>query len=137
MVINAHKPYTTIKWFIRAIQTLKPDTFTKFLTYVFDTFPEAQAKLLANGFIGNLGKRYTRSKDKAQCIWTTGLANGKNISIESYKNNLTDQELYLVPERQTERIFSDNTSINRFVVSQAISSYLNLIYDKWTDESEL
>lgn len=48
-------PYTNIKWFIRARQTLKPDTFTKFLTCVCDTFPEAQAKLLANGFIGDLG----------------------------------------------------------------------------------
>ena len=34
-------------------------------------------------------------------------------------------------------IFSDNTSINRFFVSQSILSCLNLIYDNWTDESEL
>ena len=43
---------------IRAGQTMKPDTFTKFLTFIFDTFPEAEAKLLANGFIGDLGRKY-------------------------------------------------------------------------------
>lgn len=52
-------------------------------------------------------------------------------------NSLTEQELFLVRERQTQRIFSDKTSINRFVVSQAILSCLNLIYDNWIDESEL
>ena len=31
---------------IRAGQTMKPDTFTKFLTFIFDTFPEAEAKRL-------------------------------------------------------------------------------------------
>lgn len=138
-------PYTNIKWFIRARQTLKPDTFTKFLTCVFDTFPEAQAKLLANGFIRDLGRKYNktdhgftcRSMDTGQAIWTAGLATGKNISIDSDKNSYTDQELFLVRERQTERIFSDNTSMNRFVVSQAILACLNLIYDNWTDESQL
>lgn len=75
--------------------------------------------------------------DTAQAIWTAGLASGKKISIDSYKNSHTHQELYLVRERQTERIFSDNTSINRFVVSQAILARLNLIYDNWTDESQL
>ena len=75
--------------------------------------------------------------DTAQAIWTAWLANGKKISIDSHKNSYTDKELYLVRERQTERIFSDNSSINRFAVSQAILSCLNLIYDNWTDESQL
>ena len=56
-----------------------------------------------------------RSMDTAQAIWTSGLASGKKISIDNYKNSLTDQELFLVRERQTERIFSENTSINWFV----------------------
>ena len=75
--------------------------------------------------------------DTAQAIWTAELAPGKKISVDNYKNSLTEQELFLVRERQTERIFSDKTSINRFVVSQAILSCLNLIYDNWTAESEL
>lgn len=35
---------------IRAGQTMKPDTFARFLTFIFDTF--------ANGFIGDLGRKY-------------------------------------------------------------------------------
>ena len=62
---------------------------------------------------------------------------GKKISVDNYKNSLTDQELFLVREQQTERVFSDNTSINRFVVLQAILSCLDLIYDNWTDDSLL
>ena len=75
--------------------------------------------------------------DTTQAIWTSELASGKNISIDTYRNSCTDQEVYLVRERQTERIFSVSTSINRFVVSRAILSCLNLIYVNWTDESEL
>ena len=52
-------------------------------------------------------------------------------------NDLTDQELFLVRERPIDRIFSENTSVNRFVISQAILSCLNLIYDNLTNESEL
>ena len=70
------------------------------LTYIFDTFPEAQAKHLANGFIGDLGRKYKktdhgftcRSMDTAQAIWTAGLATGTNISIDGYKNSYTDQD---------------------------------------------
>ena len=137
LVNNAQIPLSNIKWFIRARQTLKHNTFTKFLTFIFDTFLKAQAKLLANGFIGDSGRKYNktdhgftcRNMDRAQAIFTAGLAAGKKISIDNYKNSLTNQEMFPVRERQTERIFSDNTSINRFVVSQAILSCLNLSYD--------
>ena len=40
----------------------------------------------------------------------------KDIFIDRYMNDLTDQELFLVRERQIDRIFSDNTSVNRFVI---------------------
>ena len=53
-------PYSKIRYFTRARQTLKPDTFTKFLTYIFDTFPEAQSKRLASGFMGDLGRKYSK-----------------------------------------------------------------------------
>ena len=61
---------------------MKPDTFRSFLIHIFDTFPEAGAKLLANGLTGELGRKYSRmddgftcrSMDTAQAIWTTGLA---------------------------------------------------------------
>ena len=40
----------------------------------------------------------------------------KDIFIDRYMNDLTDQELFLVRERKIDRIFSDNTSVNRFVI---------------------
>ena len=100
---------------------------------------------MANEFIGDLGRKYSRvghgftcrSMDTAQAIWTAGLAEGKGIYIDSYKNGLTDQELFLVRELQIERIFSDNTSVNRFLISQAILTCVNLIYKNWTNESQL
>lgn len=107
------------------------------MMYIFDTFTEAQAKLLANSFIGELGRKYTRTEhgctcrdmDTAQCIWTSALAEGRDIFIDSY--------IFLIRERTIERNFSDNTSINRFVISQGTLQCLNLIYDDWTNESEL
>ena len=75
--------------------------------------------------------------DTAHCIWTSVLAEGRDIFIDSYKNPSTKQELFLIRERTLECNYSDNTSINRFVISQAILQCLNLIYDDWTNESEL
>ena len=119
------------------------------MMHIFDTFTEAKAKLLANSFIGGLGRKYTRTEqgltcrdmDTAwtwtPCIWTSALVGGRDIFIDSYKNASTKQEQFPIRERTIERNFSDNTSINRFVISQAILQCLNLIYDDWTNESEL
>ena len=49
--------------------------------------------------------------------------------IDSYQNPNTKQELFLIRERQIERIFSDNTSINRFVISQPTLKCLNMLHD--------
>ena len=43
------------------------------------------------------------------------------------KRNVTI-DIFLIREQQVERIFSDNTRINRFVVSQAILKCLQLIH---------
>ena len=126
-------------------KTLKPDTFCNFMMHIFDTFTEVQAKLLANSFIGELGLKYTgtvhgftcREMDTAQCIWTSALAKGRDIFIDSYKSPSTKQEQFLIREQTIELNFSDNTSINRFLISQAILQCLNLIYDDWTNESKL
>lgn len=69
--------------------------------------------------------------DTARCIWTSCLAEGKNITIDNYK------DLYLIREQTVERFFSDNTSINRFVISEAILKYLQLILDNYTKDSIL
>ena len=69
--------------------------------------------------------------DTAQCIWTSCHAEGKNITIDNYKG------LYLIREQNVERIFSDNTSINRFVISEAILKRLQLISDSYGKDSIL
>ena len=55
------------------------------------------------------------------CCWTAGMAEGKPVTID-YHNGL-----YLIREQIVSRIFSDHTSINRFVVSEAILKCLQLI----------
>ena len=107
---------------------------------IFSMFPESQAKMLANSYIGELGRKYSRkdhgftcsSLDTPQCIWTTALAENRDVIIDSYQNPNTKQELYLVREQQIERIFSDNNSINRIVISQSISKCLNMMWDNWS-----
>ena len=55
------------------------------------------------------------------------LLKNRDATIDSYQNPNTKQEIYLIRERQIERILSDNTSINRFVISEAILKCLKLI----------
>ena len=134
LVTKFKMPKSNIKWCVQARKTLAPDTFKNFMLAIFLMFPESQAKLLANSYIGELGRRYSRkdhgftcsSLDAAQCIWTSALAENRDVVIDSYQNPYTKQQLYLIRERQIERIFSDNTSINRFVISQAILKCLNM-----------
>lgn len=64
-------------------------------------------------------------------MWTVELAEGKNITIDSYK------DLFLITEQSVERIFSDNTSINRCVISEAILHCLQLIFDSKSKDSIL
>ena len=118
-----------IKYKIVSRKALKPDTFKPFLKHVFETFPENEAKRLANSFIGELGRKYNKTNtgftcteyDTAMACWTQGIKDGRNIIIDSYN------EIYLIKEQKCERIFTDNTSVNRFVVSQAILKCLQLI----------
>ena len=88
---DLHMPTSNMKYKITIKKSLKPDTFRAFLTYIFKIFPESQAKMLANSFIGELGRKYSRNDhgftsrdmDTAQCIWTSTLAEGKNITIDN------------------------------------------------------
>ena len=128
---------SNVKWYIQARKTLSSDTFKNYMLAIFSMFPESQAKLIANSYIGELDRKYSRkdhsftcnSLDTAQCIWTSALAENRDVVIDSYQNPNTKQELYLIRERQIERIFSHNTSINRFVISQSILKCLNMLHD--------
>lgn len=55
------------------------------------------------------------------CCWTSALAEGKTVTTDHHNG------LYLIREQNVDRIFSDHTSINRFVVSEAILECLPLI----------
>ena len=96
--------------------------FKSFIEYVFNNFPESEAKKLANSFIENLVSKYSRTNhgftctdyDTAMCCWTRAMADKRNVRVDHYN------DIFLIKETGCERIFSDNTSINRFVVSEAI-----------------
>ena len=68
-------PTSNVKYFIRSRKSLAPDTFKNFLLKIFELFPESQAKLLANSYIGELGRKCSRKDhgftcsdiDTAQC----------------------------------------------------------------------
>ena len=128
-----------IKYKIVSRKALKPDTFKPFLKHVFETFPENEAKRLANSFIGELGRKYNKTNtgftcteyDTAMACWTQGVHDGRNIIIDSFN------EIYLIKEQKCERLFTDNTSVNRFVVSQAILECLKLISKCYGKKSAL
>lgn len=54
LVNELHMPTSNIKCRITTEKAPKPDTFHDFLLYIFKMFPEAEAKKLANSFIGEL-----------------------------------------------------------------------------------
>ena len=139
LVYTLNMPIDRIKKKLITKRTLKPDTFKPFLVYVFSKFPEKQAKLMANSLIGDLGRKYNRTNtgftcteyDTAMCCWTRGMAEGRNVTINSFN------DIYLIKEQSCERIFSDNTSVNRFVVSEAILKLLQLIKECHGKDSKL
>lgn len=138
-------PTDNVKWSITTKKTLAPNTFGNFLKTIFKLFPESQAKLLANNFYGEVGRCYSRkdhgftckSLDTAQCIWTSTLAENCDVTIDSYQNPSTRQEIYLIRERKVERTFSDNSSMNRFFISEVTLKCPNLTWNIWTKHSQL
>ena len=129
LVDELNMPTKQIKYKIVTKKALKPDTCREYFKYLFDNFSEGEAKRLANSFIGHLGMKYDKtnqgftctSYDTACCCWTAAMAEGKNVTVENF------DEIYLIREQSVERKFSDHTSINRFVVSEAILKCLQLI----------
>ena len=69
-------PVNQIKYKIVTKRALKPDTFREFIKYIFDNFPESEAKKIANSFIGELGRKYNKTNHgllhvqnmKPQCV---------------------------------------------------------------------
>ena len=129
LVDTLNMPISQIKYKIVTKKALKPDTFKSFIKYIFDEFPECEAKKLANSFIGELGRKYNKINhgftctdyDTAMCCWTRAMADNRNLTIDHYN------DIFLIKEQTCERVFSDNTSINQFIVSEAILKCLQLI----------
>ena len=84
---------------------------------------------IANSFIGGLGQKYNKTNhgftctdyETATACWTSAMAEGKSVTVDRHNG------IYLIREQIIDRIFSDQTSINRFVVSEAIFKCLQLI----------
>ena len=130
LVDELNMPVSQIKYKITTKKALKPDTFKDYIEYIFNNFKESEAKKMANAFIGDLGRKYNKTNygftcsdyDTALCCWTSALSEGKNLTIDNHK------DIYLVNEQKVERMFSDHTSVNRFVVSQGILKCLKLLF---------
>ena len=127
------------KYKLIAHHGIKADTFKDFMFYIFKTFPEQIAKKMANSFIGDLGRKYNRTNygftcqdlETAQNIWTQGLTDGKNITIDNF------EDLYLIREQKIDRILSDHTGINRYIISLSILQCIQLLKNNWAKHSEL
>ena len=136
LVSELKMPMKQIRYKITTKRALKPDTFKGFIKYLFDEFPEKEAKMLANSFIGELGRKYNKTnrgftctdKDTVDCVWTRAMKEERNVTVDTFPFGVLNN-IYLIKEEICERIFSDNTSINRFVISQAILRLLQLIGD--------
>ena len=87
LVDTLNMPLSQIKYKIVTKKALKPDTFKSFMKYIFDEYPESEAKKLANSFIGELGRKYNRTNcgftcteyDTAMCCWTRAMADKRNM----------------------------------------------------------
>jgi len=139
LVDELNMPVSQIKYKIVTKKALKPDTFSGFIKYILDSLPESEAKKIANSFIGELGRRYNKTNhgftcteyDTAVCCWTSAMSEGKNVTGDHHNG------IFMIREQEVERIFSDCTSINRFVVSEAILKCLQLIDTCYSKDSVL
>ena len=131
LVEELNMPTSQIKYKIVTKKALKPDTFSKYIEYIFDNFPECEAKKIANSFIGDLGRTCNKTNHGFTCTdyetaiacWTSAMAEKKNVMIDHHNG------IYLIREQKIDHIFSGNTSINRFVVLEAILK-CSLLIDK-------
>ena len=132
-------PLSQIKWQITTKKYLEPSTFEKTIKFYFENFAESEAKIMANSFIGELGRKYNKTNsgftstdyDTAMCCWTHAMAEGRNLSIDEYNG------LFFIREQHCQRLFSDNTSVNRFVISGAVLQLLQLMQASVGEESKL
>ena len=103
------------------------------MLYLFNTYPEATAKKMANQFIGFLGTKYnktnygymTSSVDDCLASWSEGVE--QNIKVNINKLETVD-ELYQVRYQDVVRKLSENCSINRAVVCDSNMILVDMMY---------
>ena len=131
-----------IKYVLKARQTLKADAFKEFMLYLFNTYPEATAKKMANQFIGFLGTKYnktnygymTSSIDDCLASWSEGVE--QNIKVNINKLETVD-ELYQVRYQDVVRKLSENCSINRAVVCDSNMILVDMMYHLVSKKSRI
>ena len=109
LVEDLNMPSSQIKYKIVTKKALKPDTFSKFIEYIFDNLPENEAKKIANSFVGELGRKYNKTNhgftctdyETATACWTsaTCMAEKKNVIIDHHNG------IYLIREQKINHIF--------------------------------
>lgn len=101
-----YMPITQINYKITIKRALKPDIFKEYIKFEFEELPEAEAKKMANSFIGELGQKINNGFICSMCCWTSAMNERRNLTIDH--NN----GLYMIRKQKVKRLFSDNTSIN-------------------------
>ena len=102
LVNKLDMPVSNIKRKLIGKHGIKADTIKDFMLYLFKNFPEKQAKKMSVSFIGDLRRKYKRSdygftcQDLQTCqdVWTQGLIDGKNITIDKF------EDMYLIREQK-------------------------------------
>ena len=105
---------------------------------MFDELLEAKAKKMANSFLGELDRKYNKINHGVTCTeydttmcWTSAMLQKRNLTIDHYYG------FYMIREQKVDRLFSDNTRIYRFVVSEAILKCFQLIDCCYSEDSVL
>eukprot|EP00760_Papus_ankaliazontas_P003487 PhM_4_TR11616/c3_g1_i8/m.9731 len=127
-----------IKYFIKAKQTLKADTFKYFIEYIFKTFDENEAKKLANMFIGFLGTKFNKSlfgymtSSIEDCLssWCESESETLNCSVMKQMN-----DIYMVKYSKIQRLYSEHQGINRHIVCDCNILLIKMMYELYDDNS--
>ena len=105
---------------------------------MFDELLEAKAKKMANSFLGELDRKYNKINHGVTCseydttmCWTSAMLQKRNLTIDHYYG------FYMIREHKMDRLFSDNTRIYRFLVSEAILKCFLLIDCCYSEDSVL
>ena len=103
---------------------------------MFDEVLEAKAKKMANSFLDELDRKYNKINHGVTCTeydttmcWTSAMLQKRNLTIDHYYG------FYMIREQKVDRLFSDNTRIYRFLVSEAILKCFQLIDCCYSEDS--